>query len=158
MSFTPPYSEQVDANVLQTLQGVTVANNFQVTLSPVGFPDMSGQTSPVDMQCVIHVGDDVECTDDETPSDHKEWRRTYGFMVYILKDPEAFKKTRFETWANVIRADVEKAIVADPYRGGTAQNTELHDPLTFADANDVQGVIIFATVTYRTLYEDPYNR
>lgn len=158
MSFTLPFSDLVDSNMLTTLAGVTTANSFQVTLNPVGFPDPSGQTSPVDMQCIIHVGDDVEDPDPEVPLSHKSWKRPYAIQIFILKDPAVLKQTRFETWCNVVRAEVEKAIVADPFRGNYAQNTELHDPVTFADANDLQGVMIFATVTYRTLYDDPYNR
>jgi len=158
-----PISEQIDANVLRTLQGIATTNGFQITLSPVMFPDPSGNTQPSDMMCVLYVGDDVEDSDDDTPLGMIQWKRSYAVQVYIIKTVPELQATRFETWKNVIRAEVDRALVADVYRKDTnnnplAENTETGAPITFEDANDAQGIFMNITVTYRTNYLDPYSQ
>ena len=115
------------------------------------------------MQCIIHVGDDQEDPDDVTPLGMKQWRRTYAIQIYIIKTVDELKVTRFETWKNVVRADVEKALMVDVNRGtlpngnGVAQNTEIGAPITFEDANDAQGIFVTVTVTYSTNELDSYS-
>jgi hypothetical protein len=152
-----PIAEQIDCNIRATLEKVTTGYGFQINLCPATFPDPSGETPPADMKTVIFVGDDVKDSDADTPTGFTQWRRPYAIQVYIMKDAEALKDTRFETWKNVVRADVERALTADPYRGELAQNTEIGDPVTFEIADEPQGIFIVCEVTYRTIYENPYS-
>jgi len=163
MPFTnQPISELIDGNIQTTLQNVVAGPTYQVTLSSVMFPDPSGNTPPADMQCIIHVGDDQEDPDDVTPLGMKQWRRTYAIQIYIMKTVAELQATRFETWKNTVRADVEKALLADVNRTVNtvplAANTEVHDPITFEDANDAQGIFVICEVTYRTNFLDPYSQ
>ena len=49
-----PISEQVDQNMLSTLQAISPADErFQIQLKNVRFPDVAGNTSPADMDCVF---------------------------------------------------------------------------------------------------------
>lgn len=161
MPFTFPISESIDLNMVQTITGITVANSFQVTLSPVVRYASGDPPAPADMLAVVESDDDRPAHDADTPRDetaigHVQWYRPYFVTVYLAKLPN--NTTPYPAWRNLVRAEVEKAVLRDRGRGGIAGvvDTYARGMRSFNDANDGRGIIVVFEVGYRTDDDDPY--
>ena len=142
-----PVNENITLNVVTTVDAVTGITAER--------HDRKAAT-PAHMLAIIHEGADEKLGDDETPCGFSAWVRSYGVQVYIFQQDLA-DGVNFHTTLNTVRADIEKALMADVTRGGYAHNTEIQSPQEFVDSNDATGVVVFFDVTYRTDQYDPYE-
>jgi hypothetical protein len=150
-----PISELVTQNVVDTLAGVQTTSGYNVNLRVEPY-DEQGNNTVGDLVCIVGFGADELADDNDTPIGFTAWRRPYWAMVYIFH-PEAVTTQAYNQRVNVVRADVEKAIMQDYSRGLNAQNTWTQQPTPFQDANDAKGIIVRFTVLYRHLEGNPYS-
>ena len=167
MPFTLPRTELLDQNVLSTIKGLTTGNGFQITLNGVQLDDPDNPEIPADLLAVIAPGDDLHYPDSDTPEDQTPigaiaWYRPYDIIIYLLKS-QIKPDLSFRTWANIVRAEVEKCMLADRGRGTdtngvtVAQDTYCRGVITFGPPDDARGIIVRFQVRYWTNDEDPYN-
>ena len=61
------------------------------------------------------------------------------------------------TRLNEVRGDLEKALMADPTRGGYAIDTVIRAPERFQFDAAVTGIVVACEVLYRTRIDDPFT-
>jgi hypothetical protein len=150
-----PVSEQIDLNVIATLEGVTTAGGYAVTLTPVERFKVRGNATD-HLKAVVCVGDDSALSDNDTPQYAQAWTRPYEIVVFVF-EPEV-TQVSFNTTCNLARASIEKALMQDITRGGLAQNTFIRDPQLFCKAIDASGITVRFDVQYRTQFDDPFTQ
>jgi hypothetical protein len=165
MPFTLPPSEYIDLSMLATIAGVSVANSYQVTLNAKRWDPDKEETdlTPADMLAVVASDDDEPAPDNDTPKEttplnRVQWYRNFFVTVYLAKSPD--DGMSYPTWKNIVRAEVEKAVLANRYQTlnnvDYAQDTYARGCHSFNDGNDVRGIIIKFAVHYRTDDDNPY--
>jgi hypothetical protein len=145
-----PLIEQIAVDIFNTVSGVTVDNgyNFDLTVqrhSKSG--DKIAHLNTVIVQDDPHeAGDPVYFT--------KEWIQPFDIAVFII--PLESDPTAIDTYVNVVRSDVEKALMVDRYRGGKALDTQIRACRNVSETLDYDCIAINVEVTYRTLETNPY--
>jgi hypothetical protein len=165
-----PISELIDQNMLTTLQGVTTPA-YQTRLSPERRKKNANASATADgsLKTILHVFPDAPIDDapneehPRVPMFHQQFMRRYWVQIYIYQSEG--DNTPYDQLVNIARADVEKAIMVDRYRGtnptthnSLAIDTFVRDPLEFSEGTDAGGVIVQVDVEYRTLEGDPYSQ
>jgi hypothetical protein len=148
-----PVSERISENIVETLKGVSAAAGFNVDLDVERY-DTRGN-DPGHYKTIVSDGADAEADDADTPLGFKRWRRPYDIYVFVVESEAS--PVAYDTLANVARADVERALMADVTRGGWAQNTEVRDPILFSDQSDFGGVVVRIEVVYSHSETSPYE-
>lgn len=148
--------EQIALNVVTTLQGITIANNYTRDVSQVVRPHPGVGDARQDMQIIVAQGNPSVIED--RPQQHKQWRQPFA-AICCVQELKA-STTSIESRQNSIRADVEKILMVDFHRGGLAINTVITDPLyADTDAGANEGIVaVNFDVIYRTLLQDPYSQ
>lgn len=158
-----PVIERIVRNIVETLEGVSDAAGYATTLSAVERPKPALGNRNRDQLAVVVQGKPKQVTADEN-----EGPGAYNFVTW--EQPIAVVLTVVESEAsdvsiderlNLIRSDVERAIMIDAHRGGLALDTRIEDP-EYPDPETLQSnqgeVWAIFTVHYRTRYDDPYTQ
>lgn len=144
-----PVVELIAQNVLATVQGITTAAGFNYNLTAARHKRTGDKREH--LHAIIIQNDPEDVT--KTPN-VKEWHQVFRVGVYIM--PAEADPTPIDTYVNLVRADIEKALMADRYRGNNAINTKILDPNTEEDDDSVTTlVVIHAEIYYRTAEIDP---
>ncbi len=156
-----PISEQIDATIYADLGTITTAAGFSVTLASVEWENENGNTVG-DLACTIFAGDDEDPPPNAVSIRKVGWLRPYWITVYILKDEG--DTTEWKTWRNRIRADIEKALMANRQRTNSAMpavnladNTIVRPPTSFQLDSGLRGIVVRVDVFYTTRETDPYS-
>jgi hypothetical protein len=146
-----PISELIAVNVLSTVAGVNVANGFTYDLTAQRHTRSGDKRAH--LNCIIVQGDRTAVSDPKIPNT-LEWNVPFRASTYVI--PETTDATAIDTYGNIIAADIERAIMADRYRGQNAMDTKVHPSHTIVD--DEGGfnlVLVDFEVNYRTSELDP---
>ena len=150
-----PLSERIARNLVDTVKGINTAAGYHNTVSAVERRKQFGRHSG-DRLIVLFQGDaerdeTVEPTTNTAPV---QWKHPFAFDCYVV-EPEGGAPVDLRI--NTIRADVEKAVMVDPHRGGLAIDTAVGDPQIFTDeeGGQIAGVTVTVVVKYRTRLNDP---
>lgn len=105
-------------------------------------------------------GSPERLSDEDTPLQHIGWNQPFFIDAYVVQADDS--TTAIDAAVNSLRADIEKAVMQDPYRqvSGTryAVDTYIRDPQRFVTDNGAaEGITIQIDVHYRTLYTNPYT-
>lgn len=150
-----PTIELITRNVLTTLQAVR-RPAYNVDLLPTR--KIKRGVVPDDMTCFVvqespdKVGDDGE----SEALGLIGFRQHYTFETWIINSENS--EQPIDERINLARSDIEKALMADPTRGGLAIDTTIETPELFDDVKGAfAGIRVRASVYYRTLIDDPYS-
>jgi len=163
MSESQPIVELIAENLFDTLEAATTidAAGDSASLLPVRPTRMNweGHVSVVDLRVVLVQLDPEE---DEDPtlahnaSDMRAWVQPFALVVYILDSDKA--TTPIDRRINTVEADIAKALMAAPTRGGYAVDTIVQPSERFLDDAGASGITIVVNVPYRTDLTDPYTK
>jgi len=147
-----PVIEHIAENIKDTINAITEANGFNQDLTAIrpkrnDFADIS----PDDLTVLIVQADETE---DESPVGTKQWVQAFIIMALIIDSDKATDS--IDTRINKVRADVEKKLKEEPYRGDYAIDTDVDASTPFDDGEGFTGIAIRALVRYRVKYDDPY--
>jgi hypothetical protein len=160
MSF--PVYETVSQNVVTVLQGLLAdppASGYSTTLSAIERWKIKPPNTPADLKAIVYAGIDARPEgDDKTPIQDTAWRRSYEIFVYVADDEAS--DIPYEQRINVVRADVEKILLAEikneTFFQKTVQNLWATGAAITTDAGGEPGVSIFLEIDIRTDQFDPY--
>ena len=153
---TVPIIENIAANLLTTINGVTTDNGYNQTIvvKRASRVDYDSEAAADDLEGVIYQGKRDRLTSE---MNSYTWRHPFAIIVYALNDDGS--AVTIDTRLNQICADMEKALRVDITRGGNAYQTDIGEPETLvADDGSVSAVILPITVDYRVLKSDPYTK
>lgn len=147
--------EQIAANVASTIAGVTTSNGYTHDLTTYR-PSKAIQTVKDYTAYVTLAAVDRDDTK-FTPYQHAQWLAHFEVLIGTM--PQEGDTTAIGTYQNSIRADVEKALMVDPFRNGLALDTLLMGGETLdQDNGGFDGLLIRFDVRFRTLIADPYSQ
>ena len=86
----------------------------------------------------------------------KEWLQPFVLMAVVLDSDRSTDS--IDTRLNKVRADIQKKLRQDPYRGNNAMDTILLPSNKFDDGKGFSGIAVAVAVEYRTLENDPYTK
>ncbi len=141
--------EQIAQDLYTTLTGVAEADDPSVQRPRrEGLADSPGHRS----LALFQAGSDKE----DAPPGSIQWLQSWYVALYLT--PPDDDDTPIDTTTNNLRSDVEKALMTDPQRSNLAIDTEIHEPLDFADDQvGYAGIAVHVRVRYRTLIDDPFS-
>lgn len=150
-----PIDEQIIQNVVSTIGIVTVTNGFANTITSVERPNPGIGNVGKNLAAVVYQGNPEPIEDSIQTG--REWMHPINILITVVESEGS--STPIDQRINSIRADVEKALMADITRGGLAIDTlvrapQLGDILITAHQGEVTVVV---DVQYRTLWNDPYT-
>lgn len=146
-----PVSEKVAANLVDSLAVVKLDGGYSVDLVPVRRGRL-GET-PAHGLCVIHqTGQEIEAN----PSHLIQlWKMSFILVIYVVQSEKAVDEP-IDRQVNLIAADVCRALMADPQRGGIAHDTLIESVSVLIEGSEgYSGFEIALSVNYATLENDP---
>ena len=147
-----PISEQIAEKVLERLQTITTVNGYRYTLD-VYRADMHRGLSPRDNRAIIFEGDDEA---EEPPQGHFQYRKRFAVLVFTLEPDDSMSP--LDSRVNIVRADIEKAVMADPFWDDLASNTFLGGARRFDPTEETYGCVVDFDIQYQVLDSDPYSQ
>jgi len=151
---TLPILERIADAVAQQLESVTAANGYNSTVSDVVRPNRAGPVTEADALVVMSLADPEPV--DEAVAGYAEWRAVFLIDLYAIASDTA--TAAIDTTINIFRADVERALLADPTWDGHAIDSEIESPTDWmAEDGSVEGVTVRLAVNYRTPETDPFS-
>ncbi len=151
-----PIIENIAANILTTLNGVTTGNGYNQTivLKRLSRVDYDTEAAGDDLEGLVLQGI-RERIDGVFQLDN--WRIPFVILVYALNDDGS--ADTIDTRLNQIEADMSKALRVDITRGSNAYQTEIGSAeFVGADDGSISAVMLPITVDYRVLKDDPYTK
>lgn len=149
---TLPVSELIARNILTTVAGITTANGYSFNLTAQRHTRAGDKR--LHLNAIVTQDDPREVADPKVYNTY-EWTLPFHIGVFIVPLPN--DTTAIDTYVNVIKADVEKALMVDLYRGGNALNTEIKPSITVSEEGlEYDLLVINVEVNYRTSAYDPY--
>lgn len=147
-----PIIEYIAENIETTIAGITVANGYNYNLSakrPKRIDFISEAWSNYD---VIIQQAQAQAADISHP--YKTYIQTFNIVAIVVgSDADTLS---IDTQKNAIAADIEKALMADIYRGGYATDTRITD-INFITDDEAGGVQLVLEIEYRTIITNPYS-
>lgn len=152
-----PISERISLSVLAALQSVRPSNGYVNTLHVTRYRQHGDYGDlPLDRRTIIFEEDPEQITDG-VDLDALYWNQEYAVVIYIVQTPEQAKAVNIDTEINLVRAEAEKAVMADYQRGGLAINTYIRAPQHFAEAAGArEGITVRFAVQYHTQLDNPF--
>lgn len=148
-----PIVEQIAENLVETLRSIRLSNGYHQDVT-VERRLLAGNHVR-DNLIVVFQNDPPK--QDEAPVQRIEWMQPFMCLCYCIESEKS--SVAIDKRLNRIRSDVEKAVMANPSRGGIAIDTIIRQPLYFTDTDaSAEGIIVQVDVQYRVLETDPYTR
>lgn len=145
-----PVNELIAIDLLKTVAGVTEAAGFAYNLTAQRHTRAGDKR--VHLNAVI-TQEDPKLQADKVPNTN-EWRQTFCIGVFII--PVEEDPTPIDAYVNIVRSDVERAVMVDRYRGGNALDTQIQAPMVgIMDGLEGDVVVIHVEAHYRTADTDP---
>lgn len=145
-----PISEQIVEEVIDRLERITTDNDYQFDLTVERADQLQGSV-PDHRKLVLAEGDDVE---EEGPQGRMQYRKQFAAAIYLLHPENGHNVDKL---LNIIRADIEKELMRDPFFDGLALNVFLRGLRRFEPTSEFYGGAIDFDVQYRVSETDPYN-
>jgi len=144
----------VTKNIVTTLQGLTIANGYQVELKQVSRPNQKGVDLGVVPNAVV-TNAGVR-SPDQDPNHVQEFTKSYDIEVTRTDAAETTRTSDEvdELWF----AEMTKCLLVDHRRGGYAQDTKVpgYVPFAIADGNPEAGIVVDVQVRFQHGYGNPY--
>lgn len=148
--------EQIAAALETVLKGITVANGYTLDVGPVVRRTRVEGFAPEDRAIVLAQEDPEEDGEYEGGGSFRGW--VQPFSIYCFRQASEKDLADLDTRINAIRADVEKAVRADPTLGALATDTRVRVPDLWAlKSAAFEGVTVHVDVHYLTKEDDPYS-
>lgn len=156
-----PVVEQIAGEIMDAIGEISVQNGYQHdvgrVLRPtrVGYTDGAELVSPMHLDVLLIQVDRVRIEGIEGEGPAVEWDAQWDAIGFTL--PADTDATAIDEVANRFSADIEKAVMADPTRHGTAVTTDIVSDVEVTLENGAfagRGVRI--KVRYRTAENDPF--
>ena len=150
-----PRIESIAANIKTTIDGITVGNGFEQTLTGIrpSRNDLQKELAFDDLDCYIFQQNPEQLSQVIS----KDTRNQNFFLIIITRDADD-DTDPMDTRKNQIWADVFRAMRVDRTRNSLAINTTMGDFDFFtADDGSFSGVAMDVIVMYRTNQDNPYN-
>ncbi len=162
-----PINEQIVEDIVTAVNTVTMANDYKQDLAakrPIR-GNLEAESSAGNGTILV-IQDSPEppekpYTEGNPPAQH--WILPVYLAAYILApDPDrsgaaAADSDPIDTRINRAEADLIKAIMADPTRGGLATDTKIAAAERFNDDANFTGVVLTLNVLYAVKETDPYT-
>lgn len=150
-----PIVELITQNVDETLRGVRVSAGFNLDL--IVEREIREGNRLRDKLAVLKQVETERVIQSETQQSHMAWRQRYWVELYVVQSEDC--DTPFDRAINVIRADAEKAVMADHTRGGYAHDTFILDPIPIVDEEGRwNGIVVAFDVFFRHVFGNPYTQ
>ncbi len=150
-----PIVEQIAVDLAETLEGITAAAGYAVTVSEVIRPRRTGvEASPANYGIILLQGDE-DAVDGAavTNPPARQWRQLFQMDLYLRISDAS--DTPIDTLCNLFACEVERAVLADPTRGGLAIDTQRMARLFREPSDTYDGPTLIWAVTYRVRENDP---
>lgn len=148
---TTPVSELIARDVLTTVASVTTGHGYNYTLSASRHSRAGDKRQHLNAVIVQHDPREVS---EPKIYNTKEWWLPFAIGIYIM--PDETDTTPIDQYVNVIRADVENALMADRYRSNNALDTQVRAPTIDVIEGIADLLIVNVEVNYRTSELDSY--
>tara|TARA_R100000808_G_scaffold25080_1_gene61487 strand:+ start:7346 stop:7834 length:489 start_codon:yes stop_codon:yes gene_type:complete len=158
-----PLLENIAANLLTLLNGVTTGNGYNQTLSVVrskrtDWSDVYDRTPKngngllylVNLERMEAQGDDLQ--EDYTTA---RWTATFNLEVYVIESDD---DTAVDTLINRVIGDVYKKIMTDPDLTGKTWDTVVSEVTRITGGPEYSGVLFTIEVPVRHDIADPYTQ
>lgn len=151
---TDPVKELIAQDLLGVLTAINTGNGYSYSLD--AHRRSNDPHTHADGLAVLHAADDEELSEDQEFTGLRTYQRHYLVELHVTED--ATGAVALDRKLDRRVADVEKAIMADPYRGGYARNTKIFPAVHLLDpSGELLGAVVIARVQYRTNESDPYS-
>lgn len=151
-----PIVELITVDLVDAIDNITVANGYNQTLIVKRPVSADEQIAPQDNLAVIREDNPIKMEPSDTSSNYIMWEVLYQVDLYAAITEN--DTTALMTRLHKMRADVEKAVMIDPYRGEKAIDTRIENPEYWVDRPGIVGVTVSIMVQFRTLISDPYTQ
>ncbi len=147
--------EKIFANLVTTLNGISVVNGYDNNIASVERWNMNGNNKASVPAVIINSGP-------EKDSDGKAYNLTHCLLMVFLElwvrqNETESAATPTDKILNSLLGDIKRALQADVTRAGNAVDTEITDIETFETIEGQQhaGLIITVEIEYRHKQQDP---
>lgn len=151
-----PISELIAENIVTTVAAITAGANYTNTIAGVDRPNPGLGQAAADRRCLLVQGNPVPV--EQRPQMFVEWQHPFQIVAYVTESEDS--NTAIDTRLNTIRADIERALMAEQTRGGYAIRTVIEQP-EFGDISTTarEGTVsVNFSVFYRTRWNNPYSQ
>lgn len=150
-----PIIEEIAANLLTTINGVTEGNGYNQTIVVKRASRVDYDTgTPGDLGGLLYQLTREKL---EGPFILNTWRQTFNVTVIALNNDGS--AVTIDTRLNQIAEDITKAIRVDITRGDFAYQTDIGESaFAVADDGSISAVVLEIIIDYRVLKSDPYTK
>jgi len=155
-----PIVEKIAANINDTINSVVggdvvEGNAYNQTLKSLRPKRVDFQNAPWDDLTVLVS----QMARGGGESELLRKSRVQNFLITAIVMDSITASITIDTRQNEVAADIEKALMVDPTRGGYAIDTDVGDAAPFDDAElGLTGISMEVAVSYKTLLKDPYTQ
>jgi len=144
--------ENILAELKTTLELITAAHGYANTIASVQRWNQRGNSLALVPCIVINSGQEVKKPE---PNPQATCRFTIYLDVWYRQDDDETRPS--DQIISSLLADVEKAIMVDPTRGGNAEDTNILNNVTFetVEGQPSFGVIVELEIAYKHKLTDP---
>lgn len=150
-----PVIEQIAENLKTTVAGITVANGYNHTLTPIR-PRRNDWSDVAPVDGMVLISQDGDAPIDNAALSTMQFAQEFMMDCVVLDSDAA--ETSIDTRINQVKSDIRKALLVDATRGGLAIDTMIGPSSKFDDGNGLTGITVTCVIIYRTNLTDPYTQ
>ena len=158
MPETLSVKEKITAAVATALEAITVANGYQIDVGEVVRPRRTGENYAPAGYGIAVIQDAAERAteyDEQSNPPIIGWRLAISCDCVLRLSEKS--TTPMDKALNQFEAAVQKCLMSEQTFGGLVILTEL-GPTQYSAGNGVEGVTVWAHLTYRVSDDDPYEQ
>jgi len=151
-----PIVEQIAVAIAALIDGITVADGFNQTLTAVRPKRIHLEGDINTDGTVIVEQEDAELAVDA--NEFIQWRQGFTLQALVIDSDDA--TTAIDTRLNQVRSDIEKQLMQDDNwkLSGLADGMMLRSAERFIADPQVAGIAVNIDVLYRVATDDPYSQ
>jgi len=146
--------EQIAVNIAETVDAITTAAGYQQDLVAVRPKRIQDIDLAADGAAYIEQG--LEEPDDSQVTGTYTAEQTFMLTVAVIDSDRA--EDSIDTRINRAVADIQKAMLIDPWRNSLAIDTKWGPVQRFSDGESMTGAVVEIIVKYRVSESDPYTK
>lgn len=151
-----PLVEQIAEKLVEAVNAITVANEFNYDLTAVR-PKRIHLEGDINKDGTVIIEQESAVLHQRT-GDTITWRQAFTLQALVIDSDTATEA--IDTRLNKIRADIEKQLTSSAYIrcGGLAEGIILKAPEKFITDAQISGIAVNIDVQYATEDNDPYTQ
>jgi hypothetical protein len=144
--------ENILANLKTTLEGITIALGYNNTMASIQRWNQRGNSLALVPCIVVNSGQEEKKPE---PNPQATCKLAIYLDVWYRQDDDETRPS--DQIISSLLADVEKAIMVDPTRGGNAEDTNIlnNTPFETIDGQPSFGVVVELEIVYKHKLTDP---